>query len=73
MLHSPIQQDVLNGILFHDNLPFAPALPIAIDPTSLDSGVSDVYIDDITGVFVDNPWSQLQARAVTPLAINKVG
>ena len=72
-LDSPILQDVTEDILLPDNLPFAPALPMAIDPATLDSRVCDVYIDEITGVFVDNPWLQPRARAVIPLAIHAVG
>ena len=54
-LHSPIQQDVPN-VLLPSDLPFSPAQPMAINPVTPDSGVCDVYIDDITRVFVDNPW-----------------
>ena len=61
------------ALLLPDNLLFAPALPMIIDPATPNSGVCAVYIVDITGVFVDNPWLQPQARAVIPLAIHAVG
>ena len=72
-LHSPIQQDVLDNVLLTDDIPFAPALPMVINPATQDSGVCNVYIDNITGFFMVNPWLQLQARAVIPLAIHAVG
>ena len=55
-LHCPIQQDAPDNDLLLDDLLFAPVLPMAINPATPDSGVCNVYIDDITRVFVDNPW-----------------
>ena len=46
---------------------------MAINPFMLDSRVCNVYIDDITVVFAENPWSRPQARAVILLAIHTVG
>ena len=53
-LHSPIQQDVPDNVLLLDELPLIPALPMAINPATPNSKVCNVYIDDITGEFVDN-------------------
>ena len=72
-LHSPIQQDVPDDILLPGDLPFSLALPIAIVLATTNSGVYNVYINNITGVFVKNPWLQPQARAVIPLGIHVVG
>ena len=72
-IHSPIQQDVSDNDLLPKELPFASELPMVINTATPDSGVCNVYIDDITRVFVDNPWLQPQARAVIPLAIHAVG
>ena len=46
---------------------------MAINPTTTDSGVCNIHIDNITGVFVDNPWMRPRARAVITLAIHAVG
>ena len=46
---------------------------MSINPATPDSGVCNVYIDNITGVFVDNPWLQPQTRAVILLDIHVVG
>ena len=46
---------------------------MAINPATPDSGVCNVYINDITRVFVENPWLQPQARVVIPLTIHTVG
>ena len=47
-LHSPIQQDVPDNILLPDDLLFTPALPMAINPATPNSGIYEVYINSMS-------------------------
>ncbi len=74
MLHSPLQHLIPPTKTEPDDIPFAQALPTSVE-LPVDDGhyKSDVFIDDIISVMLDDGEGCLRGAAASLLAIHAVG
>ena len=72
-LHSPLQKQVPPVAEQTKIIPFAQALPMAVEINSNDRGQVDCYIDDLTTVTIDINDNKERAAAAVLLAIHTVG
>ena len=59
--------------ILDDDVPFEAALPTIVSPPLEPHGKADVYIDNITTIFLDSEQNRKRGSAAVPLAIHIMG
>ena len=70
VIRSPVQPLVPAEKRLSTNVPFAPALSLALEPPAHPEGKADCYVDDVITIFLDTPENCVRAPAAVPLAIH---
>jgi hypothetical protein len=69
-LRSPAQPKTPTPIVFPDDIPFAPAMPMAVHVPTTVTARTDSFIDDLIRVFLDTPENREREPHAVPLAIH---